>query len=186
MVSSVCFHKMIIPSRELTYPTWGKGTSSSNIPWVGICDHWQEGSEKRLMLWSPLFPETEIALVSSLGNWVTLIIFYFLNQPPLQPNWILIQECSICFFHMSRTWICTNCTRNSMIISIPSLTSVGSCSSLIRPSMSNRSPMPTYISNQAWCWGTWDHWPVIVDHLQHPDMTITSVSFPNISQKEHL
>jgi len=24
-----------IPSRILTYPTWGKGTSSSNIPWGG-------------------------------------------------------------------------------------------------------------------------------------------------------
>ena len=26
-----------IPSRELTYPTLGKGKSSSNMPWVGIC-----------------------------------------------------------------------------------------------------------------------------------------------------
>ena len=26
-----------IPSRELTYPTWGKGKSFSRIPWVGIC-----------------------------------------------------------------------------------------------------------------------------------------------------
>ena len=24
-------------SRELTYPTLGKGKSSSNMPWVGIC-----------------------------------------------------------------------------------------------------------------------------------------------------
>ena len=26
-----------IPSRELTYPTLGKGTSSSRVPWDGIC-----------------------------------------------------------------------------------------------------------------------------------------------------
>ena len=26
-----------IPSRELTYPTLGKGKSSSNMPWMGIC-----------------------------------------------------------------------------------------------------------------------------------------------------
>ena len=26
-----------LPSRELTYPTLGKGKSSSNVPWDGIC-----------------------------------------------------------------------------------------------------------------------------------------------------
>ena len=26
-----------IHSRELTFPTWGKGKSFSSIPWVGIC-----------------------------------------------------------------------------------------------------------------------------------------------------
>ena len=29
--------KELVPSRELTYPTLGRGKSSSNIPWVGIC-----------------------------------------------------------------------------------------------------------------------------------------------------
>ena len=33
----ICFFFFTyIPSRELTYPTWGKGKSSSNILWVGI------------------------------------------------------------------------------------------------------------------------------------------------------
>ena len=27
----------IYPPRELTYPTWGKGKSSSKVPWYGIC-----------------------------------------------------------------------------------------------------------------------------------------------------
>ena len=26
-----------VSSRELTYPTWGKGNSSSKVPWDGIC-----------------------------------------------------------------------------------------------------------------------------------------------------
>ena len=26
-----------VPYRELTYPTWGKGKSSSKVPWWGIC-----------------------------------------------------------------------------------------------------------------------------------------------------
>ena len=26
-----------VPSRELTYPTWGKGKSSSKVPFYGIC-----------------------------------------------------------------------------------------------------------------------------------------------------
>ena len=29
--------KKKIPSRELTYPTFGKGKSSSKVPWEGIC-----------------------------------------------------------------------------------------------------------------------------------------------------
>ena len=32
-----------IPSRELRYPTLGTGKSSSNMPWMGICDRSQEG-----------------------------------------------------------------------------------------------------------------------------------------------
>jgi len=26
-----------LPSRELTYPTWGKGNASSKVPFYGIC-----------------------------------------------------------------------------------------------------------------------------------------------------
>ena len=29
--------KQTLPSRELTYPTWGKGKSSSKVPFYGIC-----------------------------------------------------------------------------------------------------------------------------------------------------
>jgi len=31
------FHLWKVPSRELTYPTLGKGKSSSKMPWWGIC-----------------------------------------------------------------------------------------------------------------------------------------------------
>jgi len=29
--------KGLLPSRKLTYPTWGKGKSSSNMPYQGVC-----------------------------------------------------------------------------------------------------------------------------------------------------
>ena len=33
-----CFTRVFrVPSRELTYPTWGKGNSSSKVPFYGIC-----------------------------------------------------------------------------------------------------------------------------------------------------
>jgi len=44
-----------LPSRELTYPTWGKGKSSSKVPWYGIFFNFQKGNQG-LLLYSHVFP----------------------------------------------------------------------------------------------------------------------------------
>ena len=90
--SSFTKHHPVIPFRELTYPTWGKGISSSEVPFWGIVTRRVNVSKKNILNWSHF----------SKSKWFFVSVFLPLHRRSLcDPFWF-----NLCCFSFSKQKHC--------------------------------------------------------------------------------
>ena len=114
-----------IPSRELTYPTWGKGKSSSNMPYQGDV----------LISWRVFYSFNQMSRVLFCGKempafciWIGQVLTLCLNSSLWTCDGHTIfkksQELGFLAFRAAERWCWDHCTGNSTIPVPESITDV--------------------------------------------------------------